>query len=77
MITSSGVICDVDGQYILPLTEDEQVHHFIAAGIKKELHCCSQCMELLTSLKGVENGWKQLPDGPLRKAYEEVYKKED
>lgn len=68
-ITSSGAICDVCGKYILPGTSD-LVHPFKCQGIDKMLHCDDKCLIILKEALGKED-WKLLPDGPLRKAFED------
>ena len=70
MITRSGAVCDVCGKYILPVQPDERVNNFAIVGIKNTLHCDNACRVL------VERLWKEkdytiLPQGPLRKIYED------
>jgi hypothetical protein len=72
MITSSGAICDVCGEYILPLDPDELVNAFSVKGIKETLHCDNKCKELLLSI-GKE--WQLLPiKGRLYQAFLEASK---
>ena len=72
MITSAGAICDVCGKYILPLIPIEFVNTFSIAQIPfKELHCDNACKEAVLKCAG---DWRKLPDGPLRKVYEEAAK---
>ena len=67
MITSSGPICDVCGDYILPLDPEELVNSFSVSGIEETLHCDNKCRELLLS---IGNDWKKLPtEGRLFKAF--------
>jgi len=67
-ITSSGVICDVCGKYILPLDENERVNFFSVKGIEEKLCCDNACKEIL---KSCGKDWKKLPDGRLKKAFQE------
>jgi hypothetical protein len=70
MITSSGAKCDVCGKYILPLLEDERVNAFtIAQAPGKTFHCDNKCKEAIIATGG---DWEKLPEGPLRKAYEDA-----
>jgi hypothetical protein len=69
MITSSGAICDVCGNYILPLDPNEMVNFFGIKGIKETLHCDNKCKKLLLS---INNDWTKLPkEGRLYKAFAE------
>jgi len=73
MITSSGPICDVCGNYILPVDPNELVNCFEVKGIKETLHCDNKCKQLLLS---INNDWTKLPkEGRLYKAFEEVNSK--
>ena len=79
MITSSGAVCDVCGDYILPtigvlaVLADaagipyEMVHCFGVSGIEQELHCDNECKKTLLE---VGDDWTKLPEGPLKKAFE-------
>ena len=71
MITSSGVRCDVCGKFILPLDPDERVHEFSLQGVKNMLHCDNKCKALLADLMQSDKDWRKLPDGPIRKLFEE------
>ena len=72
MITSSGAICDVCGEYILPLDPEELIHSFNVEGIQETLHCDNKCKELLLSI-GKE--WQLLPTkGRLYQAFLEASK---
>ena len=73
MITSSGARCDICGHYILPLSQDERVHFFGVHGIDRELHCDNACKKLLQEI--VKDDWEKLPDGPLRKVFQEAHEK--
>lgn len=69
MITSSGVICDVCGHYILPLDPSERVNCFGVKGIEQELHCDNKCKELVL---GIGRDWTRLPkEGRLYKVFQE------
>jgi predicted RNA-binding Zn-ribbon protein involved in translation (DUF1610 family) len=74
MITSSGPKCDVCGNYILPLDPEERVNFFDCAQIpERQLHACNKCKALLEALpQGEEGNWKQLPDGPMRQAFQKA-----
>jgi len=68
-ITSSGAICDVCGDYILPIDEIEAVHPFKIKGIKQTLHCDNKCVALLIK---IGTDWTKLPQtGNLYKIFEE------
>ena len=69
MITSSGAKCDVCGRYILPIDPDELVHTFKVSGINKDLHCDNACKQKIIDCG---SDWNKLPEGPLRKAFEEA-----
>jgi hypothetical protein len=64
-ITSSGLVCDVCGNYIMPWDGDYMV--LKVTGIEAELHCDPRCTERLTA---AGNDWTQLPAGPLRTVFE-------
>ena len=66
-ITSSGVMCDVCGKFIL----FEEYQEFSVHGIEKRLHCDMKCKQLLID---AGTDWEKLPDGPLRKAFEQATK---
>jgi hypothetical protein len=70
VITSSGAKCDVCGNYILPISEDEMVNSF---GIDQfpgmTFHCDNKCKEAIIATEG---DWTKLPPGPIRKAYEDA-----
>lgn len=72
MITSSGPMCDVCGNYILPIDPEERVNEFsIKQFPGQTFHCDNKCKATLIATKG---DWKLLPDGPIRKEYERVHK---
>jgi hypothetical protein len=69
MITSSGPICDVCGKYILPLG-DELVNFFSVKQLPGEELCCHNACK--QTVLNTNSDWQKLPQGPLRKAYEEA-----
>ncbi len=73
MITSSGCICDVCGNYILGLTEKDKIYPFKNAGIENELHACYDCKILVEKLTAEKRSWEELPKGNLRKVFEDFY----
>ena len=70
-ITSSGAKCDVCGNFILPGLS-ESVNLFGVKGIEQTLHCGDDCKKIIIEANG---DWHKLPDGPLRKAFEDNAKK--
>jgi hypothetical protein len=67
VITSSGVICDVCGKYILL----EDYNTFTLKGLDNKFQCHAQgdCKDTLMSAKS----YKQLPpESPIRKAFEKL-----
>ena len=73
-ITSSGVICDVCGKYILPLDPEERINPFSVRGIEKRLYCDNACKKILIDCG---KNWKRLPDGPLKRAFENFENKRE
>jgi hypothetical protein len=67
-LTSSGHNCDVCGKYILGLFEKDLVYPVKIRGINRMLDCCHDCIEIIKNCSG---DWKKLPEGRLRKAFEE------
>ncbi len=68
MINSSGVKCDVCGEYILPVQQGEMVNNFAVVGIKQALHCDNACRVLVEqAIK--EKNFNLLPNGPLREVF--------
>jgi len=66
-ITSSGLRCDVCGNYIL-LSDYEG---FDATGIDGELHChVPKCKQAIID---AGKDWTKLPAGPLRRAFEDAW----
>ena len=69
-ITSSGIMCDVCGKYILL----EEYHGFTLRGFDEQFHCHSSgdCKDLLFKAN-TDKDWKILPiESPIRKAYEKI-----
>lgn len=69
MITSSGAVCDVCGNYILPVDPEERVHNFAVKGIKNALQCDNACRKAVEAAFSAKD-WKLLPHGPLREVFE-------
>ena len=74
-LTACGPICDVGGEYILPIKallglEPERIQYFSVAS-SGLLMCCDDHLEILKRA-GAENDPTVLPDGPLRRAYEKA-----
>ena len=67
-VTSSGLVCDVCGNHILPFI-DESYERFGVRGIERELAAHNACKQSLVDA-GTE--WEKLPPGPLRTAFEEA-----
>lgn len=67
MITSGGPKCDVCGRFIMPVF-DEMVNEFTIIGIARVLHADNHCKAALIA---AGNDWHKLPNGPLRKVFEE------
>lgn len=70
MITSSGARCDVCGNYILPINQEERVHTFRVGGLDRDLHCDNACKAAVLEMTEHQD-YTRLPPGPLRTAYEE------
>ena len=71
-VTSTGLRCDVCGDYFLPVLDDVY-ERFGVKGIDGELHCHPKCKQALIDCG---KDWTKLPSGPLRDAFEEAAKKE-
>lgn len=69
-ITSSGIKCDVCGDFILlaPATP------FKMEGIKEQLHADPGCLMVIQKLTHDNADWDALPKGPLRSAFEKADK---
>lgn len=77
-VTSSGIKCDVCGDYIIGLFDDDMVYPFKLSTFKNTLHGCKSCIDIIHKLDGKgEEAWKELPEGPLKKAYADIAKKMD
>lgn len=62
-------MCDVCGHYILPMPE-ELVNFFGVQQLPGQQLCChNKCKQAILDCNG---DWQKLPDGPLRKGYEEA-----
>jgi hypothetical protein len=72
-ITKAGLMCDVCGQFILPLF-DEGFERFGVKGIDNELQCHIKCKE---SIIQAGTDWKNLPEGPLKKAFTDAVNKQN
>lgn len=70
-VTSSGLRCDVCGNFILPILDDVY-ERFGVKGIEGELQCHMRCKQTLIDCRG---DWKSLPGGPLRTAFAEAARK--
>lgn len=66
MIRQSGPWCDVCND---PILLDVSINPFRCKGIDQELHCHDKCKDTLID---VGRDWTKLPDGPLRKAFEDA-----
>lgn len=65
-ITSSGMKCDVCGEYIF----FEYQEFSVSAVGERRLHCCvPKCKQALID---AGKDWEKLPDGPLRAAFSEA-----
>jgi len=67
MITQHGPKCDVCGGYIL---FDKSINPFSLSGADRELHCHDACKRKVLAAMAAKD-WTLLPDGPLRRAYQE------
>ena len=75
-ITSCGPVCDVGGEFILPIKamlglEPEGIHVFSVAG-SPELHCCDDHLAALKEM-GEKNDYTVLPEGPLRRSLADLF----
>lgn len=69
MQTLCGPRCDVCGRYILPVT-GEGIALFNVRGIEETLMAHDPACKQLVLDAG--NDWRNLPEGPLRAAFEEA-----
>lgn len=66
-------MCDVCGSYcVTEMLLGEGIESFSIKGISNTMHCDEKCKELLIACG---NDWKKLPDGPIRKFFDEQDKK--
>lgn len=72
MLTQCGPKCDVCNNYILP-GANESINPFKMKCIEQELHCCDKCKNFVL-IASEKNDWKFLPQGPLRKVFEDYIK---
>ena len=72
-ITSHGPICDVGGEYILmPALGIGEMHSFSMTVFPgRSLHCCDDHLPAIKAASEV-NDWHGLPNGPIRKAFEDA-----
>ena len=70
MILQAGPHCDVCDTYILL---DKSINPFSVPGIKQELHCHDNCVDIVKNAVGKKD-YTLLPEGRLRKAFEEADK---
>ena len=68
MITQHGPQCDVCGNYILP-GMSENVNPFSMTGISGTLLAHDACKPIILAACEAKD-WSQLPDGPIRRAFE-------
>jgi hypothetical protein len=64
MLTQHGPKCDVCGKYIIT---DISINPFSVAGIDGTLLAHDQCRDAVIA---AGKNWTQLPNGPLRQAFE-------
>lgn len=65
MVTSSGLRCDVCGDYILL---DREAPAFSMPGILEVLHCHTVCKPKIVAACEAKD-WKMLPAGPIRDVF--------
>lgn len=66
-LTSSGPKCDVCGGFIIL---DKSINPFSVSGIGQTLHCHDRCkLEVMKAY--LKSDWKILPEGPLKKAFQD------
>lgn len=71
MITISGFSCDICGKTILPIPGSVVTTFKLNQVPGQELHGDQACMNILHDCEG---DWRKLPDGPLRRGFEEAEK---
>lgn len=68
-ITKAGVLCDVCGMYcVTEMLLGEGIEQFSIKGIANMLHCDEKCKQVLIDCG---SDWTKLPNGPLRKVFED------
>ena len=67
MLTQSGPSCDVCGD---PMLLDKSMNWFSVPGIVQKLSCHDKCKPKVEHAI-FKKDWKLLPEGPLRKVFEE------
>lgn len=72
MLTQCGLICDVCGNYVLPFI-NESGNPFRIKGVDQDLHACDKCFVKVKDAFAKKD-WTLLPEGRLRKCFEENYK---
>ena len=66
-------MCDVCGSYMVTqMLMNEPCENFRIKGIDTLLHCEDKCKEVLIACG---NDWKKLPEGPIRRTFEDADKK--
>ena len=65
-LTQAGFRCDVCGHFILL---DPEYENFSVKGVEGMLQCHIKCKQTLIDCG---KDWQKLPEGPLRKAFEEA-----
>jgi hypothetical protein len=70
-LTGCGPRCDVCGQLILPIDENERVNEFSVKGISQTLICDNKCKAAVEIAMAAKD-WQLLPSGPLRQTFEEA-----
>ena len=68
-LTSSGYNCDFCGKYILGLCNKDKVYPIKLKGFTQMVDACCDCLEIVKNI--TDGDWKKLPDGRVRKAFEE------
>jgi len=67
MLTQAGPKCDVCGEFMLL---DKSMNWFTVPGITTRM-CCHDSCKPKVELAISQEDWKLLPEGPLRKVFEE------
>ncbi len=70
-LSSCGPSCDVCGEHIFPIDPEERVNTFTMSVIPgKTLMADNKCAAAVESISQTTGDWKQLPQGPLRRAFQ-------